>query len=337
MIRRRMSAPASSDEVRRVNVRYHDLAAEAYDTKWGIGYGELGRAQVVAKLRRALGRPPPRFARGLEIGAGTGYFTLNLLRAGILEQAVATDISSGMLRALESSAAELDLEVETVRAEAAALPFPDESFDLVFGHAVLHHLPDLDGAFREFARVLRPGGIVAFCGEPSRHGDRLAAIPKRAALAAAPAWRALLRAPARRPEPGAESHAAAGGENGAGPTGRGGLSEEQMLEWVVDVHAFTPGDLAGHARAAGLESVRVAGEELTASWFGWANRTLEGTAEPERLPRLWYQWAHRGYLALQRLDRALLEPRLPAAVFYNLLVSARKPGRSGRARSERTA
>jgi hypothetical protein len=55
------------------------------------------------------------------------------------------------------------------------------------------------------------------------------------------------------------------------------------------------------------------------------NRTLEATAEPEGVPWLWRQYAYRGYLTLQRLDRAVLEGRLPPAIFYNLLVSARKP------------
>ena len=314
-----MVAPTSIDEVRRANVRYHDLAATDYDSKWGIGYGELGRRQVADKLSRALGRRPSRFERALEIGAGTGYFTLNLLRAGVIADAVATDISPGMLSTLEASAQEMNLEVETVCTEAGKLPFPDGSFDLVFGHAVLHHLPDLEHAFVEFARVLRPGGTLAFCGEPSRYGDRLATVPKRAALVAAPAWRRVLRAPPRRPERESDSRHE--------PPAReaGGLSEEQALEAVVDVHAFTPSDLDRHARRAGLEAVRISGQELTASWFGWANRTLESTAEPERLPRLWYHWAHRGYLTLQRLDRAVLEPVLPASVFYNLLISARRP------------
>jgi hypothetical protein len=40
---------------------------------------------------------------------------------------------------------------------------------------------------------------------------------------------------------------------------------------------------------------------------------------------LWRKYAYHGYLALQKVDRALLEPRLPPAVFYNLLVAARKP------------
>src|SRR3954451_13543294 len=188
-----MRAP-SADEIRDVNARYHDVAAAEYDSKWGISYEERGRQLVVAKLRKALGGPIRHFDRALEIGSGTGYFSLNLMHAGLIGQLVATDISRGMLDQLSATAQRLDLDVETVCTEAGRLPFPDASFALVFGHAVLHHLPDLDASFREFRRVLRPGGRIAFCGEPSRYGDRIAAVPKRAALAAAPLWRALMRA-----------------------------------------------------------------------------------------------------------------------------------------------
>jgi SAM-dependent methyltransferase len=300
----------AADTIREANVRYHDLAAEHYDSKWGIGYDEVGQAQVAGKLHKALGPggiPAGGFERALEIGAGTGYFTLNLLRAGVIRSAVASDISPGMLQALSASAEELGLTVETVACEASSLPFEDGSFDLVFGHAVLHHLPDLAGAFREFWRVLRPGGVVAFCGEPSRYGDRISSVPKRGALAVAPLWRALVGASSR---------------NGNG----GGPGEEDRLEQVVDVHAFTPSNLSEFAVDAGFADVRVRGEELAASLFGWANRTLEATAEPSEVPWAWRVYAYRGYLLLKRLDRSLLEPRLPAAVFYNLLVSARAPG-----------
>ena len=299
----------SAHTIRDANVRYHDLAAEHYDAKWGINYGDVGQAQVTGKLRKALGHEPRRYRRALEIGAGTGYFSLNLLRAGVIGEAVATDISPGMLNRLQASAEELELSVETAACEASELPFEDDSFDLVFGHAVLHHLPDLEGAFREFARVLRPGGVVAFCGEPSYYGDRIASWPKRGANAVAPLWRALM---------------GAGPRPSNGP-GNGGWSEEDRLEQVVDVHAFTPAELAGHAEAAGLDHVRVSGEELAASLFGWVNRTLEASADPLDVPWAWRVYAYRGYLLLQTLDRSLLEPRLPAAVFYNLLISARAP------------
>ncbi len=95
----------------------------------------------------------------------------------------------------------------------------------------------------------------------------------------------------------------------------------------MDVHAFSPGELAGFARDAGLEKVRVSGEELVANWFGWVNRTLEHSAEPEEVPWAWRQYAYHGYLVLQQLDRRLLESLLPASAFYNLMLSARKPPR----------
>src|ERR1700754_71105 len=184
----------AGEQILDANVRYHDLAAAGYDSKWGIAYDGEGGRQVLGKLRKALGSEPRRLGRALEIGAATGYFILNLLRTGVVDEAVATDISPGMLEVLAASAADLGVEVGTVACEASALPFDDASFDLVVGHAVLHHLPDLDASFREFRRVLRPGGVVAFCGEPSYYGDRLAELPKRGAHAVAPLWRALMRA-----------------------------------------------------------------------------------------------------------------------------------------------
>jgi ubiquinone/menaquinone biosynthesis C-methylase UbiE len=299
--------PASAERIKEVNERYHDAAASSYDSKWGIDFGAVGREQVGAKLRKALGRWPDRpFGDALEIGAGTGYFSLNLLQDGVIERATATDISPGMLARLEENASGLGLEVRTAAAEAETLPFPDESFDLVFGHAVLHHIPDLGQALSEFARVLRPGGTIAFCGEPSRYGDLLAAIPKRTALLAAPVWRRLMRASARREDPDAES-------NG------------HRLEPEVDVHAFSPGDLRSLCQAADLVEVRVRGEELLASIHGWTVRTLEASAEPDQVPLGWRRFAFRSYLALQRLDDQVLEPRLPPQLFYNLLVSARRP------------
>src|SRR5215210_479280 len=193
-----MAAPPTEHEILDVNRRYHDVAAETYDAKWGISFGEIGHQQVLGKLAKLLGPAPGPFERSLEIGAGTGYFSLNLLQTGVVKDATCTDISPGMLTTLEHNAAELGLEVETAACDASRLPFDDESFDLVLGHAVLHHLPDLDRCFAEFHRVLRPGGTLFFAGEPSRSGDKIAAVPKRVAWRLAPAWRRAVKA---RPAP----------------------------------------------------------------------------------------------------------------------------------------
>jgi SAM-dependent methyltransferase len=302
------SLTASADRIKDANVRYHDAAAAEYDFKWGIDFGPVGQEQVRRKTAKALGGWPRRpFGDALEIGSGTGYLSLNLMQLGLIERLVATDISPGMLHELAARAARLGLDVRTEATDAERLHFDDQSFDLVFGHAVLHHLPDLGRALVGFHRVLRPGGTLVFCGEPSRYGDLLAAVPKRGAHLLAPLWRRLVGAPTRRPD----------------PTQR---RDGHELEPEVDVHAFAPRRLGEALRGAGFGAVRIRGEELIANAYGWAVRTLEGTAEPEEVPRRWREFAFRSYLLLQRLDSALLEPRLPASLFYNLVLSARKPG-----------
>ncbi len=313
-----MQAPLTAADVREANIRYHDIAADSYDGKWGIDFGELGRRQVRLKLDKALAaHAAPPFQRSLEIGAGTGYFTLNLLQDGLVREAVCSDISAGMVRALQANARRLGLRLEAVVAEAGRLPFPEASFDLVLGHAVLHHLPDLDAAWREFHRVLRPGGVVAFAGEPSRCGHQLAWLPKRAGHLLAPLWRRLIGAGQLLDGNAHHAHHAGDGHRHD--------ADRDRLERLVDIHTFAPADLARGARRAGFLDVRVRGEELLASWLGWTTRALESTAVPAEIPLAWRRLACNGYLALQSLDRRLLEPRLPAGIFYNLIVSGRRP------------
>ena len=259
------------------------------------------------KLRKALGGwPAEPFGDALEIGAGTGYFSLNLLQIGLIERATATDISPGMLKTLRENATDLGLKVKTVEADAEQLPFDDESFDLVFGHAVLHHIPDLERGFAEFKRVLRPGGTLAFCGEPSRYGDLLAALPKRSALLAAPLWRrsSAPRSATTRPSPT--------------PTATSSSTTSTSTPSPPATCAGSPPTPASTRSASRARS-------CSPSMHGWTMRTLEGSAVADAIPWGWKRFAFRSYIALQRLDNQLLEPHLPPQLFYNLLVSARKP------------
>ncbi len=305
------ASPSDSPEkIKDANTRYHDVAAASYDSKWGIDFGPIGQHQVRSKVVKALGHEPAgSLGDSLEIGAGTGYFSLNLALQGMLDRVTVTDISSGMLDALSATADRLGVEVETVVCEAESLPFEDESFDLVLGHAVLHHIPDLDRAFAEFHRVLRPGGRIIFCGEPSRYGDRLAALPKAIGTAAGPLWRLAVGASPARETPD-DGH---------------GHHDDHELESEVDVHAFAPADLRALPGRSGFTSVRVSGEEAIANVWGWGVRSLEATAEPETVPLAWRKIAFRGYVVFQKLDTAVLESRLPPELLYNLLLTAEKP------------
>jgi ubiquinone/menaquinone biosynthesis C-methylase UbiE len=302
------SPTATPEHIKDVNTRYHDAAADSYDAKWGIDFGDIGQHQVALKLKKALGEMPATLGDTLEIGAGTGYFSLNLASQGLIDSLTATDISPGMLTSLARTAKSLDFPVKTVVTEAETLPFEDASFDTVIGHAVLHHIPDLDRAFSEFFRVLRPGGSIVFCGEPSRYGDRLAVVPKRTGNFVAPVWRRLLGASTL--EHSEEELA----------------DDEHSLEPEVDVHAFVPADLRAIPPRSGFVDTKVNGEELVANVWGWGMRSLESTAEPESIPPGWRNFAFQSYIAFQKVDNNVLEPHLPAELFYNLLLSARKPG-----------
>jgi hypothetical protein len=57
--------------------------------------------------------------------------------------------------------------------------------------------------------------------------------------------------------------------------------------------------------------------------YGWFLRRLESDVDPMTVPLVWHRFAYRSYLALQWVDGNLLEPRLPADLFYNLMISGR--------------
>ncbi|MCA1727775.1 MAG: class I SAM-dependent methyltransferase, partial [Actinobacteria bacterium] len=140
------------------NVLYHDAAARSYDEKWGISFDERCIGYVRDRAARML--PLPSYGRVLEAGAGTGFFILNLWQAGIVREPHATDISPGMVAACMENGRRLGCDVRGQTADAENLPYPDGSFDLVVGHAFLHHLPDPQGFIQEAFRVLRPGGAL---------------------------------------------------------------------------------------------------------------------------------------------------------------------------------
>jgi ubiquinone/menaquinone biosynthesis C-methylase UbiE len=97
----------------------------------------------------------------LDVGAGAGHTALAF--APHVAHVVATDLTRQMLAKTAELAAERGLtNVETKIADAESLPFDDGSFDLVTCRLAFHHFPDSRQAVSEFARVLKPGGVLGF-------------------------------------------------------------------------------------------------------------------------------------------------------------------------------
>lgn len=95
----------------------------------------------------------------LDLGAGRGIVSYAFARQGCRVSALEPDPSPVVGRgAIEELSRAAGMDIRPVAGFGEALPFPDATFDVVYGRAVLHHARDLPALCREVARVLRPGG-----------------------------------------------------------------------------------------------------------------------------------------------------------------------------------
>ncbi|MGI8666559.1 MAG: class I SAM-dependent methyltransferase [Jatrophihabitans sp.] len=291
------------------NILYHDWEAGSYDQKWSISFDQRCIDYARDRFAHIAGTTGWPYGTALELGCGTGFFLLNLTLAGVIEQGHVTDLSPGMVEVAQRNAAALGFQVPGRVADAESIPYPDDSFDLVVGHAVLHHIPDVELALREVLRVLKPGGRFVFAGEPTRYGDFVARRLSRLT------WWATTRA-TRLPwlrewsRPKAELDSS---------------SRAAALEAVVDLHTFDPAELRALARRAGAEAVRTRTDELTAAWFGWPVRTFEAAVLRDKLGFGWAKFAFSNWQRLHAMDSAVLSRVVPAGLFYNVELTGTKP------------
>jgi SAM-dependent methyltransferase len=95
---------------------------------------------------------------GLEIGAGVGAMTAQLLTLYPQFRMMATDTDTELVGMAEQVLSGFGKRASVQRADAIALPFADGRFDLVLSAAMLHHVIEWDKALDQAVRVLRPGG-----------------------------------------------------------------------------------------------------------------------------------------------------------------------------------
>jgi ubiquinone/menaquinone biosynthesis C-methylase UbiE len=303
---------AARKDSKLAQVLYHDWEAESYDEKWSISYDQrcvdYARHCFDAVVPDEVIRELP-YDRALELGCGSGFFLLNLIQAGVARRGSVTDLSPGMVKVATRNGKSLGLDIDGRVADAEGIPYDDDTFDLVVGHAVLHHIPDVELSLREVLRVLKPGGRFVFAGEPTTVGNgyarRLADLT----------WNVTIRAVKlpglgswRRPQAEIDEN-----------------SRAAALEWVVDLHTFEPKDMEQMATSAGAEQVETATEEFTAAMLGWPLRTFEATVPQGKLGLNWARFAFTSWKALSWVDANVWRRVAPKGWFYNVMVTGVKP------------
>ena len=126
------------------------------------GYGLFTRiilknsSQVVSELERCI--PGDRRLRVLDAGTGAGFAAIHLAKAG--HEVIGLDVSESMLEEARWNAAQSGLDIEFVKGDAVSTGFQDGYFDVVVARNLVFTLPNPGMAYREWIRVLRPGGRI---------------------------------------------------------------------------------------------------------------------------------------------------------------------------------
>ena len=144
-----------------------DLAGPLYDrivhiyamAGWGPDNGAMGRT-IADYIRQA--HPGLKPARILDMGCGIGNSTLPYCDAFPDADIQAIDVSAPQLRYAHARAEALGRAVHFRQADATATPYPDESFDLIVSHILLHETSGraIRQVMAEGHRLLRPGGLM---------------------------------------------------------------------------------------------------------------------------------------------------------------------------------
>ena len=135
---------------------YWSHRAEAFETQRLREYDSEKRERWLAEFCRYLPQGKP--LRILDVGTGTGFFACILAAEG--HQTTGIDLTPDMIEHAEHMAAVLGLDAQFRIMDAEEPDFPAESFDVLVTRNLTWTLPHLEKAYREWYRLLKPGGML---------------------------------------------------------------------------------------------------------------------------------------------------------------------------------
>jgi ubiquinone/menaquinone biosynthesis C-methylase UbiE len=163
---------AAANAEKATHAQFVGSIPQIYDEHLGPLLFEFAAADLAKRVSEAR----PGIGRVLEVACGTGISTAHLWQALSPEtEILATDLNDAMLHYAKQTRGALT-NVTFQQADAQSLPFDDKDFDAVVCQFGLMFFPDKARALSEFARVLRPGGLVAFNVWDSLEINRVANI-----------------------------------------------------------------------------------------------------------------------------------------------------------------
>ena len=119
---------------------------------------EAWRSALCEKIHRYFPDCAPSHLRVLEVGTGPGFFAIILAEAGY--DVTAVDLTPNMLREAKKNAGRLADRIRFMEMNAEALDFEDACYDVVVSRNLTWNLPHPETAYWEWARVLKPGGVL---------------------------------------------------------------------------------------------------------------------------------------------------------------------------------
>ena len=136
--------------------RYWSRRADAFQAQRLREFADEKHGRWLAELRPYL--PRDRALDVLDLGTGTGFFALVLAAEG--HRTTGIDLTPEMVRGARETAEVLGLEAEFAVMDAEHPKFAPESFDLLVTRNLTWTLPHLEKAYREWYRLLKPGGVL---------------------------------------------------------------------------------------------------------------------------------------------------------------------------------